>query len=83
MWGNKTDFASLSPCNTLFSREVTQIIAKLYGKHQSHPAGKPQISSLLDTGGIIAEVAKLHTLLTEVEVQEHVLKNIPVKAGKY
>lgn len=41
------------------------------------------MSSLLDTGGIIAEVAKLHTLLTEVEVQEHVLKNIPVKAGKY
>lgn len=39
------------------------------------------MSSLLDTGGIIAEVAKLHTLLTEVEVQEHVLKNIPVKAG--
>lgn len=41
------------------------------------------MSSLLDTGGIIAEVAKLHTLLTEVEVQEHVLKNIPVKVGKY
>lgn len=38
------------------------------------------MSSLLDTGGIIAEVAKLHTLLTQVEVQVHVLKKYTSKS---